>query len=840
VNEPAIVEIQNATPEDLQAYLATLTPDELAALEHRFKEQLKKDDLIEFACAIDPRAAKNYRTRHLIRIAKELERIERGEINRLFVTCPPRHWKSSLISEKFVTWFLGRNPESSVGIFSHGAGLPTRFGVNVRKAIEFNPRFKAIFPEVKVAGGNTSEWSLKGAFRTTLSSLGVLCSPTGVGFDCLLGNTLVTTTVGDIPISSLQVVTSSCKVLAYEERENQLCWKRIKAIAHRESDGYYRITTASGRVVEASANHPFYTGAGYTKAHSISVGDNLLLALRQGAIEDGVRNEQVVAERRRESLLFAPMLLSSHERIGRQERTQVCRMRQSDYESGQVLQPAMQGESGCSKDVGDAQEKNKTVPGLRQGVHCLMENGRMLQSEMRRETTLETDGRKRQSMLPGRDSGDEREGQGSEVNAKGDFEKGLDGVCRMRFDNRASRSSHKSQCHGHQNGEHGNALPEVSRNIPRSGAFKTERDTVAMVEFIREPTTVWNIQVEGTENFFANGVLTHNCIIIDDPISDAFEAYSPTALEKVWLWYKETLRDRLNPGGKIVMVMSRWHQNDPAGHVLRESATGEGEHWDELRLPAIAEKNDPLGRDEGEALWPEVWPLTSLMAVKKAQGARGFAARFQGTPRADQGNMMNSTHLVMRDASEMPEHFVKLCRRWDLAFSEARGADFMAGAKMGLDRFGNRWIIHIKRVKGRWPQGVPVIKTLAEEDGQSCSVLIEANGTQLGYAQQMKEDIPNRIVLEDHPEGSKEMRAMVWATRLQDGIIFCVRGEWNQEFFDEMDFFPAGEHDDMVDAVSGGWKFLGEPDGAINERNIGGIATGGSLRAWPAARSWKG
>jgi predicted phage terminase large subunit-like protein len=101
-----------------------------------------------------------------------------------------------------------------------------------------------------------------------------------------------------------------------------------------------------------------------------------------------------------------------------------------------------------------------------------------------------------------------------------------------------------------------------------------------------------------------------------------------------------------------------------------------------------------------------------------------------------------------------------------------------------------------------------MIKATAESDGPECIVLVEANGSQKGYADQMKEEIQNRVVEPDVPEGSKEMRASIWGTRLQDGIIYVVRGEWNQALFDEMDYFPNGEHDDQVDAVSGAWNRL--------------------------------
>jgi predicted phage terminase large subunit-like protein len=602
-----------------------------------FERQLARESLIHFCRHVDPVAAERYGARHLMAIAEKLEAVERGEVKRLFITCPPRHWKSSLVTEKFPLWLLSLHPEWSIGLFSHGERLPAKFSRNIRANIEGNQRYQSLFPTVKIGKSTETDWSLTTAYRSSLRAFGVGSSPTGEGFDCLTGETLITTESGEIPIKDFQRELFARRVLAYDERQRRLVFKRIKAIANRAESWIYRITSAGGRVVEASGNHPFYVlGKGYIPADSVAVGDNLLCA-----------------------------------------------------------------------------------------------------------------------------------------------------------------------------------MPSVPYNLPCQGAFQAEGDSVALVERIRRETRVWNLQVEGTQNFFANGILTHNCIIIDDPIADAQEAYSPSVLEKVWVWYQETLRDRLNPGGFIVMVMSRWHENDPAGHVTRASKDGTGEHWEEFRLPALAENGDLLGRNDGEALWPELWPVEELAKVRLAQGERAFAARYQGSPRAMQGNLLDSTKLVMVDAGNVPK-LTRIVRRWDLAFSDTRAADFSAGVKMGMSEDGKRWILHVRQVKGRWPQTEPAIRATAAQDGTGCEVLIESNGTQLGYADSLIADPRMRgyIVRGDKPEGSKETRASLWGARLEDGIIGCVRGEWNGMLFDQMDTFPNGSHDDIIDGISGGWANLGDTRGA--------------------------
>ena len=165
----------------------TASRGELAAERARWEMAAARRRLIPFCQRIDATVAANYGARHLRRIAVELEKVERGEVRRLFITTPPRHWKSSLVSEKFPLWFLARNPKLSVGVFSHGEKLPTQFSLNIRGNIESNPRFQELFSAVRMKEGqnNKSDWSIEGAFRSSLRAIGVGGSPTGSGFDLI-------------------------------------------------------------------------------------------------------------------------------------------------------------------------------------------------------------------------------------------------------------------------------------------------------------------------------------------------------------------------------------------------------------------------------------------------------------------------------------------------------------------------------------------------------------------------------------------------------------------------------------------------------------------------------
>jgi hypothetical protein len=107
-------------------------------------------------------------------------------------------------------------------------------------------------------------------------------------------------------------------------------------------------------------------------------------------------------------------------------------------------------------------------------------------------------------------------------------------------------------------------------------------------------------------------------LIIDDPIKNPEEANSPTQREKIWDWFQTTAYTRLEPGGAIILIMTRWHPDDLAGRLLKQMESG-GEHWEVVSLPAIAEDRDLLGRKPGQALWPARFDEAALAAKKNAQ-----------------------------------------------------------------------------------------------------------------------------------------------------------------------------------------------------------------------------
>jgi len=160
-------------------------------------------------------------------------------------------------------------------------------------------------------------------------------------------------------------------------------------------------------------------------------------------------------------------------------------------------------------------------------------------------------------------------------------------------------------------------------------------------------------------------------IIVDDPIKNWEEAASETQRQKTIDWFNSTLYTRAEPGASIVVLMTRWHQRDLVGYLLSEHH----DPWQEVRLPATAEENDPLKREIGQSLCPERFNEESLAVIKSAVGSRVWDALYQQRPSLAEGNIFKrewwKTYRVL------PEKFDQVIMSCDLAFKDTKNSDYV-------------------------------------------------------------------------------------------------------------------------------------------------------------------
>lgn len=293
-------------------------------------------------------------------------------------------------------------------------------------------------------------------------------------------------------------------------------------------------------------------------------------------------------------------------------------------------------------------------------------------------------------------------------------------------------------------------------------------------------------------------------IVIDDPIKSREEAQSLTYREKVWDWYTNDLYTRLEPGGAMILVMTRWHEDDLAGRIL---SSAEGENWRVVRLPALAEEGDLLGRAPGEALNPERYPVEELLKIKAVLGSWAFEALYQQRPMPAEGGLFKR-EWFSKFMDAVPAQVEARVRYWDKAATAGDG-DYTVGVRMSRAD-GVYYVEDLTR--GRWSPGErdKVIKQCAETDPPGTQIWLEQEPGSSGVdsVQALIRLLSGYSVHADRVTGSKQVRAEPFAAQAEAGNVVLVKGYWNAPFLDELLVFPNGAHDDQVDAASGAFLAL--------------------------------
>lgn len=299
--------------------------------------------------------------------------------------------------------------------------------------------------------------------------------------------------------------------------------------------------------------------------------------------------------------------------------------------------------------------------------------------------------------------------------------------------------------------------------------------------------------------------------LIDDPIKGRQEAESDTVRNAAWDWYRSVLRTRLMPGGAIVLVLTRWHPDDLAGRLLEEMQNGTGESWDVLSLPAIADSaDDALGRQIGEPLWPGVFDLAELEAIKKAIGPRDWSSLYQQQPTPGEGTLFKAATIPVVDAAPTGGTLV---RRWDLAATKqigSRDPDWTVGVKMARYPDGRFGVLDVVRLRGDPTEVEAAITSMASLDGVGTEIVLPQDPGQAGVAQAryLTGRLAGYRVRAIRETGDKATRAAPFASQANAGNVFLVRAPWNRAFLEELQQFPSGSHDDQVDAAAGAFSEL--------------------------------
>jgi len=293
---------------------------------------------------------------------------------------------------------------------------------------------------------------------------------------------------------------------------------------------------------------------------------------------------------------------------------------------------------------------------------------------------------------------------------------------------------------------------------------------------------------------------------VDDVFGSRETADSPTEQEKVYEWYMDDVQPRLQNNASILFVNTRWSPGDLIGRLQQSD---EWKNWDYHVLRAIAEDDDPLGREPGQPLCPELHPLKQLLSFRQSQGL-GFESLYQGHPVPRGGTMFRREWFKI--VSSAPH--CRMIRWWDLASSRADDACFTSGVLIGHQPGTDNYFI-IDVIRGRWSP--------AERNEVMLQTAI-ADSAQRGFVRTYFESPPydrdgaaaraiiaklaGHSVRPDPVVGNKQLRAEPLAGAAKAGLIHIVNGPFTLAFLSEMEQFPRGQYLDQVDSCTGGYNRL--------------------------------
>lgn len=324
--------------------------------------------------------------------------------------------------------------------------------------------------------------------------------------------------------------------------------------------------------------------------------------------------------------------------------------------------------------------------------------------------------------------------------------------------------------------------------------------------------------LDNGNEFMGGGILSGitgnraDLLLVDDPIKGRQDADSDTIRARTKGEFEDSLKTRLKPGGRIVLIQTRWHGDDLAGSILPENYAGEsgailcrdGEIWEVLCIPAEANRaDDPLGRKIGEMLWPE-WFDESHWRQYRAN-ARTWSALYQQQPSAAEGVILKRANWQYFKPTEVvPGALIeslgitRIVQGWDTAFKKGTTNDYSVGVTLGIAKT-RYYLLEVWRDRAEFPDLKAAVVAQASKWG-SHAVVIEDKASGQSLIQELRRN--TRIpLIPVQADNDKVTRTTAVSPIQASGLVFMPEGEgWISDFVGECAAFPNAAHDDQVDA----------------------------------------
>jgi predicted phage terminase large subunit-like protein len=782
------------TPEELQLLLDnidTLSDAEVAEvyalvddLAERKRLQTLRDDLIAFCLHMQD----DYKVgAHHRRLANLLEDIESGRKDRICVSVPPRHGKSTLVSIYYAAWYLGRNPTHKVMLVSHTTDLAVDFGRKVRNLIATD-RYREVFPTVSLSSDSKSagRWSTSDGGEFFAAGVGSALAGRGAHLllvddphseqDILNGNfgvfekayewfaygartrlmpngkvAVVHCMTGDTPVRMadgmerpLQDIRPGDVVASYDGIG--LVPRKVLNWANQGADCVYTIKTTSSRLLRANARHPFLVetpeGQKWVKVADLKPGD-LLVSLP--AARGKARQKPGPASARRVS-----QPTTTTENI-----PGVPGAVRATGGSGQTL-PAATKVVVLKRALGDFAQRITTGSGGRTGMGAGV---RTKTGMLTSSTGTEYRSTSTTACWLNKAAGAPFAGfrllsttlrQTGRVNWPSTTATTLPAFV-PSYAITATSSS-------------GTALRKTSCFAPSSISELTH-DAIESIE-LSGVEDVFDIQVEDTENFIANGVVSHN---------------------------------------------TRWHQSDLIGCLVRDMANNDGaDQYEVFEFPAILEKLqvDPETGDERivqKALWPEFFDLPALLRTKASMPLFQWNAQYQQSPTAEEAAVVKR-EWWRRWLRDQPPPCEYIMMSLDAAAETHNRADYTSLTIWGVFEHEDEGVHHLillHAIKDRYE--FPELKKMVLEQYKEWApdaFIVEKKSAGVAIYQELRRmGLPVQEYTPHRGTGDKMARLNSVADILASGMVWAPERRWAEEVIEEIAAFPFGSHDDHVDST---------------------------------------
>lgn len=731
-------------------------------------------------------------------VAALLEQAESGAllaqgIRYLCISIGPQKGKSQLVTRNFPAWMTGRNPKKNIMVGSYNDDFAREFGDDVRN-IMLKPQYAQVFPRARLRKGGKAKDHMVTEAGGKLNFIGRGGSGTGKPADCLPGDSMILTERGRMRIDEFISAGMPFRIASFDHDTYNPVWRPVVAWSSREADEILQIETESGRVVRATGDHRIFTAdRGYVSAAELSVGDALLCHMRQGCGAAQVCVGQEGQARHPEHVL--------QQGLPRGDIRAQMPMRAADWLERSAVLLRRLPESIRSAGRAFAVAGRKAVPAMWRDVQARVAQNAVLRQVVRQCCALCSD-----------DWRDEFALQGWPVvcapvqhDAGGNHRAGSRRVRGMSFSEEVASASYKSRTHEQRAEEFNSSM----RDLP-CDTSQVARDAISVVRRVRcAGERVYDIQVEGTGNFFADEILVHNCFIVDDPIKNAEEAASLTIRNTVWQWFLKVADSRTHGNSIVIVVQTRWSEDDLIGRLTDPT----NPHYPKqmaamtkyINIPSIvddAELAKALGVPVGGSIWEEKFPLW-LLKMKQDADARGFGALEMGRPTPPEGSFYKVDQIRRcwyKDVKELPKGLRKY-GSGDLAVSDDLTADWSVVGDWGLDENDILWLMpEIYWMRKKADQTVEHLVTKGKDNWQTFfgeKGQIDRSIRPFLEKRMMEEEC--FFAVQTFPNVNKGQASLSFRGRLAQGKVrFPVFAEWYQRAEEQMLKF-TGSGDDRED-----------------------------------------